>query len=80
MKNQKEWKYAASGCEGDISLFGVKIFDYKWERTFAYLKIHDPMYGQEFNFPVYRVMIDNQYYEFAAGEFSNGIWGFYILE
>ncbi len=40
--------------------------------------VKDPLYGQDYNFPVYKVVIENQEFEFAAGEFSNCVYGFYI--
>ena len=27
------WKFVKSGIEGDCELFGVNIFDYRWEPT-----------------------------------------------
>lgn len=38
--------------------------------------VRDPLYGQEYKFPVYTVVTRGEEQEFAAGEFSNCIWGF----
>lgn len=77
-QKKKTWKYAATGTEGNAILFGVNIFDYKWSNINESIKIHDPLYKQEHIFKIYQVIINNQEYKFAAGEFSNGVWGFYI--
>ena len=34
--------------------------------------------GQKYTFPVYKVNIQDEEYAFAAGEFSNSVFGFYI--
>lgn len=44
------------------------------------MKVRDPLYGQEYKFPIYTVIINGQEQEFAAGEFSNCVWGFYLLK
>ena len=38
----------------------------------------DPIYHQNHIFEVWQVEIDGQVYRFAAGEFSNCMWGFYL--
>lgn len=75
---EKTWRHEVTGVEGDTSLFGVDIFDHEWKKTDRSVNVRDPLYGQDYRFPVYQVVIDGQEHEFAAGEFSNCIWGFYI--
>lgn len=41
------------------------------------VKVRDP-YGQEHKFTVYTVTINGQEYQFAAGELSNCVWGFFL--
>lgn len=77
---KKTWQYETIGVDGDTILFGVNIFDYKWRSADKSVKVRDPLYGQEYKFSVYTVIIGGQEYEFAAGEFSNCVWGFYILK
>lgn len=72
------WKHTATGTDGDVQLFGVNVFDYKWNNTRENAQVVDPLHNQLFNFTVYSVVINETIYKFAAGEFSNGIWGFYI--
>ncbi|MDO4773340.1 MAG: hypothetical protein Q4A72_07275 [Bacillota bacterium] len=77
---QKTWKCETTGTEGGLSLFGVNIFDYEWMDTGKRALVYDPMYHQEFRFPIYTVEIDGDIQEFVAGEFSNGVWGFYLFQ
>jgi len=77
---EKSWQYEITGIDGNTTLFGVNIFDYEWEYSNKSIKIQDPLYGQEYDFYVYTVIINKREYTFAAGEFSNCVWGFYILK
>lgn len=74
----KTWKYETVGDEGNTILFGVNIFDYEWKKNNEVAKVIDPIYNNEFEFDVYTVVIQGQEQEFAAGEFSNCVWGFYV--
>ncbi len=61
-------------------MFGVNIFDYQWNRTGQKVEVCDPRYGQKYSFPVYAVDIKGEAHEFVAGEFSNDVWGFFLLK
>ena len=61
------WEYETFGPDGQCKLFGVNIFDYDWQTT-----------SQDHTFEVWQVEIDGQIHRFAAGEFSNCVWGFYL--
>lgn len=74
----KQWSFVKSGPDGDCNLFGVNIFDYEWENTGENATVKDPAYHQEHTFPVWRMNINGVARTFAAGEFSNCVWGFYI--
>jgi len=68
--NGKTWQYEKHGIDGEVELFGVNIFDYKWEDTKEIAK--------EYDFPIYKVIIDGKEHEFAAKETSNNVWCFYL--
>jgi len=74
------WKFIKSGIEGNCELFNVNIFDYKWENTNKKIKVLDPIYNQEHEINIYESNIGNKITTFAAGEFSNCVYGFYIEE
>lgn len=76
----KTWQFAAAGQEHEIVLFGKYIFDYRWNNTHKSVTVKDPLYNQDHRFGIYEVEIDGEIHKFAAGEFSNGIWGFYIYK
>jgi len=40
--------------------------------------VTDPRYGQHFTFDVWSIATGKKSVQFAAGEFSNGMWGFYV--
>ena len=70
--NEKIWQYEKHGIDGEVELFGVNIFDYKWGNTNT-VAILDPKYNNEYYLNVYKVIIDGKEHEFAAGEVSNCI-------
>lgn len=72
------WKYAESGPDGLVELFGVKIFDYAWKRCGEVAEVLDRRTGDTKYLPVYEVTIDGQPRRFAAGEMFMGIWAFYV--
>ena len=80
MWKSKTWQHEVTGFDGNVNLFGVNIFDYEWIRTDKTVKVRDPIHNQEHIFSVYTVNINEQEYEFAAGEFSNCVWGFYVYK
>ena len=76
----KTWQFASDGQEHEIVLFGKHKFEYKWESTGKSVTVKDPLYHQDHRFRVYTVNIDGKVHTFAAGEFSNCIWGFYTYK
>lgn len=77
---KKKWKYKITGTDGNCMIFGVNIFDLEWHGTGETVKIMDPQYHQEYTFDIYTVDIEGQNKKFAAREFSNCVWGFYLWE
>ena len=80
MWKKKTWQHEITGVDGNTILFGVNIFDYLWETTGQRVTVRDPLYGQEYKFPVYTAVINGEAHEFVAGEFSNCVWGFFLLK
>lgn len=72
------WKFLGA-CYGDKFIIdGLDIFREKWENTSELAQINDPHYGQPFTFNVWKVKKGNKVIVFAAGEFSNSVFGIYI--
>ena len=80
MYKARTWQHEITGIDGNVILFGVNIFDYEWNETGESTSVRDPLYNQEYKFPIYTVNIDEELRSFAAGEFSNCVWGFYLFK
>jgi hypothetical protein len=73
------WKiYSVVSDSEELLIEGLNVWDYKWQNTGETIKVKDPLYGQEFVFPIYT--ISEKKIEFATAEFSNCIWGFFRKE
>ena len=75
------WRFEKTIVDGEeYKINGINIWDFKWEVTGEKIKIKDPLYGQSYTFNVFKIQNDNIEILFAAGEFSNCIWGIYLKE
>lgn len=72
------WVFVGHCLENDpFELEGVDVWR-NWVITGERAEIRDPLYHwQEYNFPVYTMTDGKKTVEFAAGEFSNNVWGFF---
>lgn len=59
---------------------GLNIWEYRWLSTGEKIEVKDPTYGRKYTFTVYEISTDNRVVTFAAGEYSNSIWGIYYLK
>ena len=75
------WRFEKTVCDGEeYKINGINIWDVKWEETGKKIKIKDPLYGKFYSFDVYKIQNENVDVLFAAGEFSNCVWGIYLKE
>ena len=74
------WRLVKTGIEGSCELFGANIFDYKWNATNEKVIVVEPLHNQQHELNVYEVEIDGITVTFAAGEFSNCVYGFYLRD
>ncbi len=77
------WKFNGACLDGSKFLIdGINVWEHKWNREEKEPNavVRDPSYNQQFTFHVYRIETENKNIRFAAGEFSNCIWGFYTQE
>ena len=75
------WKHKATiSDEEKFEISGINIWDFKWQTTEESIKIKDPLHGQFYCFDVYKIQSLNIEILFAAGEFSNCVWGIYLKE
>ncbi len=86
MKKQIEqphnWIFYGHCFDGVTFLIdGVNVWAHTWNDMPGQLaEIKDPLYQQSFSFNVYTINAGPQKIIFAAGEFSNTVWGFYVPE
>lgn len=76
------WRYVGSCADGEpFALAGTDVWSVAWTPCQGgKATVRDPLYQQRFEFPVYDLPTRAGPLRFAAGEFSNGIWGFYRPE
>ena len=75
------WKFLKTVSDGELcEIEGINIWDYKWNETGKKINIKDPLYGTFYSFEVYKIQNDTVEIIFAAGEFSNNVWGIYRIE
>ena len=74
----KDWKYSTAIVEGELyTIHGLNIWDYEWKSIGQSINVKDPLYGQDYTMTVFEIADNGIVVTFAAGEFSNGIWGIY---
>ncbi|RKP55561.1 hypothetical protein D7Z26_10285 [Cohnella endophytica] len=71
------WKFRGSTSNDSFILDGIDIFKQEWINTKQTIEVKDPLYNQSFNFSIWNVIVVGQTITFAAGEFSNNIFGIY---
>jgi hypothetical protein len=64
---------------GPFLIDGVDVFQHEWREVSdaPRAEVRDPLYKQPFSFSVYEITSGAKRIVFAAGEFSNNVWGFY---
>jgi hypothetical protein len=81
LNDQTQWTHAGvSYGSNDFLLEGVDVWAQKWEPvpSVPEAAVTDPLHGQPFRFTVYRIVAaGGREIVFAAGEYSNNVWGFY---
>jgi hypothetical protein len=75
------WEFVAAGLDGQpIVINGIDVWKCKWVDTKERVIVTDPHHNQEFTFSIFEIQNKDQTFRFAAGEFSNCVWGFYLLK
>lgn len=72
------WNYIATISDGEsFEIDGINIWNKEWKSTGEKTTVKDPIYKQDHLISVYNIIVNNKTIEFAAGEFSNEIFGIY---
>jgi hypothetical protein len=77
------WRDVHVGVENDgLRIGGIDVWRHKWRSTGEPdLNLPHPSYlNQTHGYVIYEVEDSGHSVRFAAGELSNGVWGFYIPE
>jgi len=75
------WRDVHVGIEGDdLKIGGIQIWQEPWRHTGeGALQLPHPSYQhQRHRFDIYEIGPEASPVRFAAGELSNGVWGFYV--
>ena len=74
-----DWREVHVGAEGDdVQIGGIKLWQHNWRRTSEAVQLSHPSYPQQRRrFSIYETGAQSSPVRFAAGELSNGVWGFY---
>jgi hypothetical protein len=79
MSVDSNWVFAGTAPDGhSFTLDGIDVWKHEWIDTRERVQVEDPLYRQKFTFHIYEVHSDEKVVRFAAGEFSNCMWGFYV--
>ena len=74
-----EWEFVGVVPDGQsFTIGGLDVWKHKWKETGERIRVKDPLYHSEFIFQVYEIRNGEKIVTFAAGEFSNCMWGFYV--
>jgi len=73
------WKFLSSSVDGSSFVIdNIDVWKYDWVDTGDRVIVKDPEYGKDFNFIIWEIIKEPDKIKFAAGEFSDGVWGFYV--
>ena len=74
------WRFVSIGFEGDpTDIGGVDPWKIEWLSRHEHITVAHPQYpDQRHPMNVYDLAGTDPPVRFAAGEFSNGVWGFYV--
>lgn len=76
------WRFVSIGHEGQqTDVAGVNPWEVEWTATGSRITVAHPQYpAQRHAMSIYEVTGSVPPMRFAAGEFSNGVWGFFVLD
>ena len=72
------WNHIKTFFDGEpFEIEGLNIWEYEWINTGNYIQLNDPLHNQPYSFPIYEMSNGKVKVVFAAGEFSNCVYGIY---
>ena len=77
----KKWLNIGVVFDNDeLKISNHNVWDYQWQLTGKIVEVKDPEYNRIFKADIYNIILNDGIIEFAAVEFSNCVWGFYLNE
>lgn len=74
----EHWNYLGYSHSESFFIQGVDVWQRNWLFQNRFAEVVDPNYKETKRFAIYRVDgLNNELIEFAAGEFSYGVWGYF---
>lgn len=79
LSQSQTWKFFRSTVDGKaLYIEDLNIWDYKWHDTKQSVAVKDPIYNEDHVLEIYEITVGKKTITFAAGEFSNQVWGIYL--
>jgi hypothetical protein len=79
MSHDSDWEFVGAGSDGQsFTIGGLDVWEHDWRDTKERAHVKDPRYQQDFTLHVWEIHSGGRVVAFAAGEFSNCMWGFYV--
>ena len=76
---EKKWNFYQSVVDGEELLInGLNLWGHEWKPLYYSIHVKDPLYQQDHTMEVYEITDGMVTVLFAAGEFSNLVWGVYL--
>ncbi|HEV7229113.1 hypothetical protein [Brevundimonas sp.] len=74
------WRSIHVGVEGDgVTISGLPVWQHQWRPVRLSVELPHPAHrSQRHRYDVYEIGEPPNAVRFAAGELSNGVWGFYV--
>jgi hypothetical protein len=76
-----DWRDVHVGFEGDgLKIAGIAVWSNEWRRVYENaIQLPHPSYPTQLHrYDVYEIGAEETPVQLAAGELSNGVWGFYV--
>ncbi len=75
----KKWRFLQSVADGEeFHINGLNLWEHEWKPLYNSIHVKDPLYGEDHTMYVYEITDGTVTVLFAAGEFSNTVWGIYL--
>lgn len=64
--------------EFPMTIGAIRVWEHSWGPSLGRVEVTDPRHHRRFQANVYEIRADGAVARFAATEFSNGVWGFFV--